>query len=168
MFYQTQPHTSCRTGWKMPFVVPGNLDLWTLTFKLVSARDQTHLLCELGGNPFSGSRDIPYPNKKPQADSAKNRTFRSSLRAVKINEHCVVICVQKPAVSTRRQHKLIARLIYFRQTATIGISINHLHWFISIISFFIVWVTFPINSIDSFASAYNHNKRITSGESNLT
>jgi len=26
-------------------------------------RDQTHLLCEFGANPFSGSRDISYTNK---------------------------------------------------------------------------------------------------------
>jgi len=30
----------------------------TLTFKLVRARDQTHLACEFGANPFSGSGDI--------------------------------------------------------------------------------------------------------------
>jgi len=30
----------------------------TLTFKLVQARDQTRLRCELGANPFSGSGGI--------------------------------------------------------------------------------------------------------------
>jgi len=55
----------------------------TLTFKLVRDRDQTHLPCEFGTNPFSGSRDISYANKKPQTDGAENRTFRSSLCAVK-------------------------------------------------------------------------------------
>jgi len=39
------------------------LSMVTLTFKLVPARDQTHLLCEFGTNPFSGSRDISYTNK---------------------------------------------------------------------------------------------------------
>jgi len=46
--------------------VPGDRDLWllTLTFKLVRARDQTHLSCEFGVNPFSGSRDILCTNKQ--------------------------------------------------------------------------------------------------------
>jgi len=44
---------------------------------------QTRLPCEFGANPFSGSRDISYTNKQTQTDAAKNRTFRSSLRAVK-------------------------------------------------------------------------------------
>jgi len=56
----------------------------TLTFKLARARDQTRLPCEFGVNLFSGSRDISYINKKVK-DSAKNRTLRSSLRAVIIN-----------------------------------------------------------------------------------
>jgi len=63
--------------------VPRDLHIWplTLTFKLVRARDhhQTRLPCEFGANPFSGSRDIWYTNKKPQTEGAKNRTFRSSL-----------------------------------------------------------------------------------------
>ena len=44
-------------------------------------RDQTRPPCEYGANPFSGSRDISYTNKKV-TDRAKNRTLRSSLRAV--------------------------------------------------------------------------------------
>jgi len=35
------------------------LSLMTLTFKLIRARDQTHL-CEFGANPFSGSQDISF------------------------------------------------------------------------------------------------------------
>jgi len=54
----------------------------TLTFKLVWARGQTRLRCEFGANPFSDSRYISYTNKNTQTDGAKNRTFRSSLRAV--------------------------------------------------------------------------------------
>jgi len=53
----------------------------TLTFKLIRARDQTLLPCDFGANPFSGSGDISHTNKK-LTNSAKNRTFRSSLRAV--------------------------------------------------------------------------------------
>jgi len=56
----------------------------TLTFKLVQARGQTRLPCEFGANAFCGSGDISYTNKNPQTDGAKNRTFRSSLRAAKI------------------------------------------------------------------------------------
>jgi len=42
--------------------VHGDLDLWplTLTFKLIQARGQTRLPCEVGAIPFSGSRDISY------------------------------------------------------------------------------------------------------------
>jgi len=36
--------------------VPGDLDLLTLTFKLVRAKDQTRLFCEFGANLFSGFR----------------------------------------------------------------------------------------------------------------
>jgi len=55
-----------------------HLDIQTL---IVRARDQTCLPCEFGLDLFSGSRDISYTNKKV-TDSAKNRTLRSSLRAV--------------------------------------------------------------------------------------
>ena len=65
----------------MPFLSLVTLT-FDLTFKLVRARDQTRLPCEFGANPFSGSRDFSYTNKK-QTDGAKNGTCRSSLRAVK-------------------------------------------------------------------------------------
>jgi len=55
-------------------------DLDLQTYRL---RHQTRLPCESDSNPFSGSGDISNTNKKPQTDGAKNRTFRSSLRAVK-------------------------------------------------------------------------------------
>ena len=57
----------------------------TLTFRLIQARDQTRLPCEFGANPFSGSQDISYTNKTLQTDGAKNRTWRSSLHALKHN-----------------------------------------------------------------------------------
>jgi len=72
----------------MSFFVRGDINLSpvTLKFKLIRARDQTRLDCEFGGNPFNGSRDISYTNKKV-TDSAKepyanarNRTLRSSLK----------------------------------------------------------------------------------------
>jgi len=63
----------------MPF-----LSLVTLTFKLVRARNQTRLPCEFGANPFSGSQYISYANKKTTDWRRQNRTFRRSLRAVKI------------------------------------------------------------------------------------
>jgi len=45
--------------------------------------NQTHVSCEFDADPFSGSRDTLYKNKKKmQTDGTKNRTFRSSLRAV--------------------------------------------------------------------------------------
>ena len=53
-----------------------------LTFKLVRVRDQIRLPCDLSQIRLANSRDISYPNKKV-TDSAKNRTLRSSLRAVK-------------------------------------------------------------------------------------
>ena len=84
MFYQTYTARRPPKDRKMPVFVPGDLDLWplTLTFKFVQAKDQTRLPFELGADPFSGSRDISYTNKKPRTDGAKNRTFRISLRAV--------------------------------------------------------------------------------------
>jgi len=74
-------HTQAAERAENAVFVPGDLDLlpFTLTFKLVRERDQTHLPCEFGANPFSGSGDISYTNKKPQTDGVKNRTFRSSL-----------------------------------------------------------------------------------------
>ena len=59
----------------------GDLDLWplTLTFKLIRARDQTRLLCEFGANPFAVPEIF---HTKTKSHSAKNRTLRSSLRAV--------------------------------------------------------------------------------------
>jgi len=84
------PNTNCSQAAERAenaVFVPGDLDLWplTLTLKLVRARDQTFLPCEFGefgANPFSGPGDISYTNRKKQTDGAKNRTVRSSLRAV--------------------------------------------------------------------------------------
>jgi len=77
MFYRTQ--AAEMTG-KCRF-----LSLVTLTFDLdIQTRPSegpTRLPCEFGANLFSGSRDISYTKKKV-TDSAKNRTLRSSLRAV--------------------------------------------------------------------------------------
>jgi len=47
------------------------------------SEDQTRLSCEFGVDPFSGSRDISYTNKKTQTDGANNRTHPSSVREVK-------------------------------------------------------------------------------------
>jgi len=76
--YRTQAAKSTENA----VFIPCGLDLWplTLTFKLFRARDQTRLACEFGANPFSGSRDIHTQTKV--IDSAKNRTLRSSLRAI--------------------------------------------------------------------------------------
>jgi len=83
-----------------------------------SERGTKHVfpVCEFGANPFSGSRDISYTNKKV-TDSAKNRTLRSSLRAV--NSMKPVHDVTSPAnsvsnpVSINQRNQLIrtARLI---------------------------------------------------------
>jgi len=48
----------------------------------LSRRHQIRLPYKFCTNPFSGSRYISHTNKKV-TDSAKNRTLRSSLRAVK-------------------------------------------------------------------------------------
>ena len=68
---------------------PGD-QTFDLDCKLIGARDQTHLLCEFGANPSSGS--IYFIHKqKTQTDGAKNRTFRSSLHAViTLNKRTVV------------------------------------------------------------------------------
>jgi len=84
MFYGTNRTQAAERAENAVFV-PGKWWPWslTLTFKLVRARDQTRLPREFGANPFGGSRDISYTNKKTQTDGAKNRTSRSSLHAVK-------------------------------------------------------------------------------------
>jgi len=68
----------------------------TLTFKLMRARDQTHLPWKFGANPFSGSPEIFYsPTKqnKKVTDSAKNRTWRSLLRTVTIRSYTLHISI---------------------------------------------------------------------------
>jgi len=54
---------------------------WPLTFKLVRARDQTHLHTMWIWRKFvhQFSRYLICKQKKPQTDSTKNRNFRSSL-----------------------------------------------------------------------------------------
>jgi len=66
----------------MPF-----LSLVTLTFDLdlqtCPSEGPNRSSVEFGANPFSGSGDISYiDKKKPQTDGTKNRTFRGSLPAV--------------------------------------------------------------------------------------
>jgi len=74
MFYQTQTTRIPPKGPKMSFFVLGDFGLrpFTMTFKLIRARDQTRLHCEFGANPFSGSRDISYTTKK-QTDGTKKQ-----------------------------------------------------------------------------------------------
>ena len=66
---------------KNPVFVPGDLGLcpWHSNS---SERGTKHVFHVLGTSPFSGSRDISYTNRKV-TDSAKNRTFWSSLHMVK-------------------------------------------------------------------------------------
>jgi len=64
----------------MPFLVPGDIDVDFQTRP--SEGPNAYLPYGFGANPFSGSRDISYTNKKV-TNSAQNRTLRSSLRAVK-------------------------------------------------------------------------------------
>ena len=85
----------------MPFFVPGDLDLWplTLTFKHVRVRDQTHLPCEFGTNPFSSSGDISYTNKKSHRQRQKQNltqfTACSNEWNVRIrhNSYFAVLCL---------------------------------------------------------------------------
>jgi len=48
--------------------------LWplTLTLKLILAMDQTRLPCEFVANPFSGSQDISYTNRKVRQHQKQN------------------------------------------------------------------------------------------------
>jgi len=43
-----------------------------LTFKLISARDQTHLPCEFGANPFSGSEIFHTQTKNHRLTAPKH------------------------------------------------------------------------------------------------
>jgi len=80
MFYQTETTHRPPKGPKNALFCPWWP--WSLTFKLARVRDQTRIPCEFGANPFSGSGNISYTNKKQQTDGAKNRTLRSSLHVV--------------------------------------------------------------------------------------
>ena len=81
------------------------IDLDLHTRPSIRARDQTCLPCEFGANPFSGSRDISYTNKKV-TDSATNRTLRSSLNCVRV-ANCVSLNLFPLA-------ELIVCLIFFK------------------------------------------------------
>jgi len=62
---------------------------WPLTFKLVWGRDQTHLLCKSGANPFSSSQDIPYTNKKTTDwQSQKQNLLQFTARCNDSHIHC--------------------------------------------------------------------------------
>ena len=57
---------------KMPFFVPGDLDLDIQTLR---ARDQTRLPCEFGANPFSGSpRYFTHKEKSHRQHQKQNPT----------------------------------------------------------------------------------------------
>jgi len=60
MFYQTQTAGRLPKGQKIRFFVPGDLDL-DLQTRLYEGRRPPS---EVGANPFSGSRDISYTNRK--------------------------------------------------------------------------------------------------------
>jgi len=81
MFYQTQTALRLPEGPKNAVFVLGDLDLdiWT-----APRRDQTRLPFEFGANPFSGSQKYFIHKRREVTDSAKNRTLRSSLSAVKM------------------------------------------------------------------------------------
>ena len=66
---------------KMPF-----LSLVTLTFDLdlQNRLSEGRLSCEFGANPFRGSRDISYTNKKV-TDSTKNNLTQFTA----CNNHCL-------------------------------------------------------------------------------
>ena len=97
MFTKYKPHAGCRKAGKFHFC-----HWWpwllTLTFKLVWARDQTRFPCEFGANPFSGSRDISYTNKKtdwrrqkqnlPQFTACGNKSSVKCLELPKWHSHC--------------------------------------------------------------------------------
>jgi len=50
----------------MPFFVRGDHDL---DIQTRPSEGSTHLPCEFGANPFSGSEDITYTNRKSQTAS---------------------------------------------------------------------------------------------------
>ena len=99
----------------------------TLMHKLDLARDQTHLQCKFGANPFSGSQDISYTNKKPQTDGTKNRNFCSSLRAVKTKARFSCL-LRDPTWKQRRPilisafHKFVSYLLTYGDTYTLTYS----------------------------------------------
>ena len=82
MFYQTQTARRLPEGSKNAVFVVGDLDL---DIRTPPRRDQTRLTFEFGANPFSSSKRYFIHKRREVTDSAKNRTLRSSLSAVKTN-----------------------------------------------------------------------------------
>jgi len=78
-----KPHAGHRKGQKMPFFVPGDLDLWPSNSSERGTKHVFHVnlapICSVVLEIFHTQ------TKKTQTDAAKNRTFRSSLCVVKMN-----------------------------------------------------------------------------------
>jgi len=130
-FTKQKPHAGRRKGRKMPF-----LSLVTLTFALdiqtCPSEDQTqnHLPCEFGTNPFSGSRDTSYANKKSQ-HQRQNRILRSSLRVVIIRMmlwniwmQCTLVCRQLNLGAVQRKGKDFRMSFGFSQCHRINARIS--------------------------------------------
>ena len=98
----------------------------TLTFKLVRARDQTRLPCEFGTNPFSGSRDISYTNKKPQTDGAQ-KTEPSAVHCVSGNEIVVLVGAACNCNSHSRRCRFNAELFLLSGRRSGGVCIRCRH-----------------------------------------
>jgi len=76
-----KPHTGRRKGRKMPFFVPGDLDLWPWHSNS-SQRGTKHVFHVNVAEIRLAVPEIFHTQIKKVTDSAKNRTLRSSLRAV--------------------------------------------------------------------------------------
>jgi len=90
----------------------------TLTFKLINGRNQTHLPCEFGANPFRSSRDISYTNKKV-TDSNKNKTSHSSLHAAKTKAKFSCLEMEGP-ILVLMLHKFVTYLLRHLPTYSPG------------------------------------------------
>jgi len=83
MFYQTQTSRRPPKGLKNVVFVPGDLDLWPWPSNSFEWGTKHVFRVNFVQIRSAVPEILHTQTKKPQTDGAENRTFRSSLRAVK-------------------------------------------------------------------------------------
>ena len=97
----------------------------TLTFKLIQARYQTRLPSEFHANPFTGSRDISYSNKKHRLTSPKREP--SAVHCVCGNEIVALVGAACNCNSHSRRCRFNAELFLLSGRRSGGVCIRCRH-----------------------------------------